>query len=126
VDPISLIYKDIGSDKPFFQLVDVFYSQVEIDTILRPLYPADLTLPKKHLALFLIQRMGGPPTYSNERGHPRMRARHLPFKIGHPEKEAWLKNMNVALDSVAEFGQHKQILQTFFDEFATFMINQPD
>jgi hemoglobin len=83
-------------------------------------------MPKKHLAMFLIQRMGGPTTYSDERGHPRMRARHLPFKIGLIEKNAWMKNMNIALESVPEFNKHKIVLQTFFEEFATFMINQPN
>jgi len=126
IDPVSTIYKEIGSDKPFINLVDIFYAQVENDIVLRPLYPPDLTMPKKHLAMFLIQRMGGPTTYSDERGHPRMRARHLPFKIGLKEKDAWIKNMNVALDSVTEFCQYKNILQSFFEDFATFMINQPD
>jgi hemoglobin len=125
-DPVAAIYKEIGSDKPFTQLVEVFYEQVEADPVLRPLYPADLTMPKKHLAMFLIQRMGGPTTYSDERGHPRMRARHLPFKIGLIEKNAWMKNMNIALESVPEFNKHKIVLQTFFEEFATFMINQPN
>jgi len=125
-DPVATIYKEIGSDKPFTELVDVFYTQVEADPVLRPLYPADLTMPKKYLVMFLIQRMGGPTTYSDERGHPRMRARHMPFKIGLIEKNAWMNNMNTALESVAEFKKHKTVLQKFFEEFATFMINQPD
>src|SRR5271154_5512714 len=91
-DLINNIHKEIGSDEPFFRLVDIFYSRVETDSILRPLYPADLTQPKKHLALFLIQRFGGAQTYSKERGHPRMRSRHMPFKIGVKEKDAWIVN----------------------------------
>jgi len=123
-DPIGTIYKKLGSDKPFFRLVDFFYSQVDGDPILRPLYPDDLEAPKQHLALFLIQRMGGPTTYSDERGHPRMRARHMPFKIGIKEKDAWVINMNKALDDVHEFEPYRTLLKEYFEDFATFMINQ--
>jgi hemoglobin len=125
-DPISNIYKEIGSDEPFFQLIDVFYARVEIDPVLRHLYPADLTEAKKHLAMFLIQRFGGAQTYSEERGHPRMRSRHMPFKIGVKEKDAWMANMNAALDAIPAFATHKPLLQKYFEDFATFMINQPD
>ncbi len=75
--------------------------------------------------MFLIQRFGGAQTYSEERGHPRMRARHMPFKISMKEKDAWMTNMNAALDSVPEFDPYKSILKNYFEEFATFMINQP-
>lgn len=125
-DPIAAIYKELGSGEPFYKLVDAFYSRVETDAVLRPLYPSDLTLPKKHLAMFLIQRFGGAQTYSEERGHPRMRSRHMPFKIGVKEKDAWMANMNAALDMVPEFGPYKPLLREYFEEFATFMINQPD
>src|SRR5476651_2019516 len=125
-DPINAIYKEIGSDEPFYRLVDNFYSRVESDIVLRPLYPSDLTLPKKHLALFLIQRFGGASTYSEERGHPRMRSRHMPFKIGVIEKNAWMINMTASLNMVPEFEPYKSLLNEYFEEFATFMINQPD
>ena len=124
-DPVSVIYKKIGSDEPFYKLVEAFYAGVDKDPILRPLYPADLEMPKKHLALFLIQRFGGAQTYSEERGHPRMRSRHMPFKIGIIEKNAWMINMNAALDIVPEFAPYKSILKEYFEEFASFMINQP-
>lgn len=125
VDPISNIYKEIGSDEPFFKLVDIFYSRVETDAVLRPLYPVDLTQPKKHLAMFLIQRFGGAQTYSEERGHPRMRSRHMPFKIGVKEKDAWMINMIAALDTVPELTPYRPLLKEYFEGFATFMINQP-
>jgi hemoglobin len=125
-DPISTIYNELGSDKPIYDLAEAFYNQVEVDSVLRPLYPSNLTEPKKHLALFLIQRFGGPSTYSDERGHPRMRARHMPFKIGIKEKDAWMANMLIALDMVPELTGHKSLLKEYFDEFATFMINQPN
>ncbi len=125
-DPVAAVYKQIGDDRPFFTLVDEFYLGVEKDLILRPLYPEDLTESKLHLALFLIQRTGGRTTYSDERGHPRMRARHLPFPIGTNEKNAWMKNMNRALLAVPEFEPCLDTLTEFFETFATFLINKPD
>jgi hemoglobin len=122
---IDTIYSSVGTDEPYYRLVDHFYQGVETDPILRPLYPADLTDAKRHLSLFLIQRTGGTPTYSQERGHPRMRGRHMPFKIGIAERNAWMTHMDNALASVAEFADHRQILHNFFADFATFMINQP-
>lgn len=124
-DPLGKIYKNIGQDEPYYRLVEEFYRGVEKDSVLRPLYPADLTESKRHLALFLIQRTGGHSTYSNERGHPRMRGRHMPFKIGMSERDAWLINMNDALYKVPEFEQHRALLNEFFIDFATFLINQP-
>jgi hemoglobin len=124
IDPVGLVYKAIGSEEPFFRLVDEFYARVEKDPILRPLYPEDLAPGKEHLALFLIQRTGGRQTYSEQRGHPRMRGRHMPFKIGQNERDAWIKNMNEALDAVPEFGPQLETMHEFFDSFATFLINQ--
>lgn len=124
-DPLGQIYATIGAEEPYHRLVDYFYKGVESDPVLRPLYPEDLTDAKRHLALFLIQRTGGAGTYSLERGHPRMRARHLPFKIGMIERNAWVHNMSQALDQVSEFAPHRELLDHFFADFATFMINQP-
>lgn len=125
-DPLTLIYPSIGSDEPYYRLVDAFYQGVESDPILRPLYPQDLSDSKRHLALFLVQRTGGPMTYSMERGHPRMRGRHMPFAIGIAERNAWLMQMSQALDQVAEFEPHREVLQEFFHSFATFLINKPE
>lgn len=124
-DPVSMIFAAIGSEEPFFKLVDEFYAGVQNDALLSPMYPPDLRKPKENLALFLIQRCGGRGTYSQERGHPRMRQRHMPFKIGMKERDAWLKNMDHALNNVPEFAAHRKVLDHFFVEFATFMINQP-
>jgi hemoglobin len=124
-DPVGAIYKLVGDEKPFFALVDEFYKGVENDLILRPMYPADLTESKQHLALFLIQRTGGRTTYSDERGHPRMRQRHMPFAIGMNERNAWIKNMLAALEKVPELADHKAALTEFFETFATFLINKP-
>jgi len=126
VDPVSQVYKGVGSDAPFFALVEEFYKRVETDTVLRPLYPEDLGPGKEALALFLIQRTGGRQTYSEQKGHPRMRGRHMPFKIGIIERNAWVHNMSEALDMVPELQAGKKTLKEFFESFATFMINQPD
>ena len=125
-DPVGDIYKAIGKDEPFRKLVEKFYEGVETDRVLRPLYPEDLTAPKEHLALFLIQRTGGAQTYSQQRGHPRMRQRHMPFAIGFIERNAWLHHMGNALDMVPEFAPHKAVMTEFFENFATFLINRPD
>jgi hemoglobin len=124
LDPIAIIYKAIGADAPFYKLVDEFYAGVEHDPVLRPLYPQDLTESKQHLAMFLIQRAGGATTYSDQRGHPRMRQRHMPFKIGVPERDAWLHNMFAAVDKVPEFAPHRDALREYFTSFATFLMNQ--
>jgi len=123
-DPLSIIYQSVGSEEPYYRLVDTFYRAVEKDLILRPIYPQDLGPGKKHLAQFLIQRTGGASTYSDERGHPRMRGRHMPFKIGQKERDAWVKHMSAAVDAVPEFKIHREALGEFFSSFATFMINQ--
>ncbi len=83
---------------PFFTtLVDRFYAGVAADPLLRPLYPEDLTGPKEHLTLFLIQYWGGPRDYSDQRGHPRLRMRHAPFAIGPAQAEAWMGHMTAAV-----------------------------
>jgi hemoglobin len=125
MDPVSQIFSAVGgSDEPFVRLVDEFYSRVEQDTLLRPLYPDDLQEPKRKLCLFLIQRCGGKTTYSDERGHPRMRMRHMPFPIGIQERDAWLKNMGAAMDSVPDFASQRETLDAYFVEFATFLMNK--
>src|SRR5579864_7458652 len=92
------LYDRVGGDAFFFALIERFYAGVERDPVLRPLYPADLEAPKRRLALFLIQYWGGPSTYSAERGHPRLRMRHVRFAIGQRERAAWLEHMRDAVD----------------------------
>ena len=125
-DPTTEIYAGVGRDEPFYALVEAFYREVEQDTALRSLYPDDLAPGKKHLAWFLIQRFGGPPHYGEERGHPRLRMRHLPFRIGREESDAWLRHMAAALDAIPEFGPFRAIMQRYFAESAAFLINKTD
>jgi hemoglobin len=113
------VYEALGGQPFFDDLVDRFYRRVAMDPLLRPLYPGDLAGPRRHLALFLGQYWGGPTTYSDERGHPRLRMRHAPFVIGEPERDAWLSHMGAALDSlVLERGVHPVVEARLLDYFA--------
>jgi hemoglobin len=118
------VYEAVGGLETFRRLAHRFYAEVESDTVLRPLYPANLDAAKEHLALFLAQYFGGPPVYSNRRGHPRLRMRHLRFAIGAVERDAWLRDMQVALDAVVADDRVRMAMQTYFADAADFLINQ--
>ena len=90
---MSTLYERVGGQEFFDRLVERFYQAVETDPVLRPMYPEDLHEPAAHLALFLGQYWGGPATYSEQRGHPRLRVRHVRFTIGLAERNAWLTHM---------------------------------
>jgi hemoglobin len=93
------LYDRVGGTPFFERLVDEFYSGVASDDVLAPLYPEfpDLSGARRRLTLFLVQYWGGPTTYSDERGHPRLRLRHLPFVIGERERDRWLLHMSRAV-----------------------------
>jgi hemoglobin len=93
----DVLFDRVGGEAFFIDLVDRFYVGVAGDLLLRPLYPDDLAESSRHLALFLVQYWGGPSTYNEERGHPRLRMRHAPFVIGVLERDAWLRHMLGAL-----------------------------
>jgi hemoglobin len=91
----------VGGEETFRRLVHAFYRGVADDPVLRPVYPSkDLGPAEEHLRLFLIQYWGGPGTYSEQRGHPRLRMRHARFAIGEAERDAWLRHMRDALDDL--------------------------
>lgn len=96
------VHQAVGGDGFFVELVERFYAGVAEEPLLRPMYPEDLTEPKRHLAGFLIQLFGGSQAYSAERGHPRLRMRHVPFTIGPAERDAWYRNMIGALNSLVD------------------------
>jgi hemoglobin len=94
-------YEAVGGQETFRRLVSRFYRGVAADPLLRPLYPEeDLAGAEERLRLFLIQYWGGPNTYSQRRGHPRLRMRHARFVIGQAERDAWLRHMTEAVDSL--------------------------
>jgi len=121
------VHDAVGGASFFVDLVGRFYAGVATDLLLRPLYPDDLTESKQHLALFLQQYWGGAGTYSEQRGHPRLRQRHAPFVIGEPERDAWLRHMATALDAVvAERGISPDLeaeILRYFVNAADFMVN---
>jgi hemoglobin len=95
-------YEAVGGEQTFTRLVHRFYQEVAADPELRPLYPTrDLGPAEEHLRLFLIQYWGGPSAYHQLRGHPRLRMRHVPFRIGEKERDLWLRHMRTALDEIA-------------------------
>lgn len=94
-------FEAVGGEETFRRLVHRFYEGVATDPLLRPLYPGeDLGPAEERLRLFLMQYWGGPHTYSDRRGHPRLRMRHVPFPIGEQERDAWLGHMRTALDEL--------------------------
>jgi hemoglobin len=117
------IYELAGGDAPFRRLVDSFYSRVERDPLLRPLFPADLEPGKERQFLFITQYFGGPPRYNELRGHPRLRMRHAPFTIGQPERDAWVGHMLAAIDEAGFAEPARAALREYFERAATFLIN---
>ncbi len=94
-------YQAVGGEETFRRLTHLFYQGVAADPQLRAVYPSkDLGPAEEHLRLFLIQYWGGPTTYSEQRGHPRLRMRHRHFSIGEAERDAWLRHMRAALDEI--------------------------
>jgi hemoglobin len=117
------VYAVIGDDG-FKRLVAGFYRRVSEDDILSPMYPKhDLAGAEERLRGFLIQRFGGPDTYSQQRGHPRLRMRHGPFKIDQAGRDRWVELMEAALAEAALPAEVIPPLRKFFHDSATFMIN---
>jgi hemoglobin len=125
----DVLFDRVGGESFFVDLVDRFYLSVAGDPLLRPLYPDDLTESAQHLALFLMQYWGGPPTYGEQRGHPRLRLRHAPFVIGPAERDAWLRHMNEALDGLAAASRiaepDAEELRAYLDMAAHSLVNAP-
>ncbi|MFI6266237.1 globin [Micromonospora sp. NPDC051006] len=122
--PSMTLFEAIGGEPTFRKLVDEFYAGVAEDPLLRPMYPEeDLGPAAERFSLFLIQYWGGPNTYSAQRGHPRLRMRHAPFRIGAAERDAWLRNMRRALDRLDLPPEHATALWDYLERAAYFMVN---
>jgi hemoglobin len=120
----SEVYAAIGEDG-FHRLVAAFYRRVPDDDILGPMYPpGDLHGAEQRLRDFLVGRFGGPQRYMEQRGHPRLRARHMPFAIDAPARERWLHLMDQALRDANLPADADATLREFFDAVATMMINR--
>ena len=117
-------YDLVGGEPTFRKLVDEFYAGVAADPVLRPLYPdADLAPAAERLRLFLTQYWGGPGTYSEQRGHPRLRMRHAPFRVGPTERDAWLRHMRAAVDALDLPPEQDRTLWEYLERAAFFMVN---
>ncbi|MGB7381664.1 MAG: globin [Rhodococcus sp. (in: high G+C Gram-positive bacteria)] len=126
-EPQQTFYDAVGGADTFRKLTATFYQQVEHDEILRPLYPEeDLAPAERRMRMFLEQYWGGPRTYSDERGHPRLRMRHAPFTIGPLERDAWLRCMHIAIASIDESvldASHRAQLVDYIERAANSMVN---
>ncbi|MEY4337794.1 MAG: hypothetical protein RL680_689 [Actinomycetota bacterium] len=124
---MSTFYEEIGGEAFFTDLVSQFYAQVALDPILRPMYPeGDLKAAALRLQWFLEQYWGGPTTYQENRGHPRLRMRHAEFHINVAAHDAWLKAMRTAIDGVEMKPELREQLWTYLEMAAAAMVNQPD
>ncbi|MFB7379096.1 globin [Kitasatospora purpeofusca] len=117
-------FEQVGGEPTFRRLVHRFYQGVAEDELLRPMYPEeDLGPAEERFTLFLMQYWGGPRTYSEERGHPRLRMRHVPFKVDRAAHDAWLKHMRVAVDELGLPAEAEQQLWDYLTYAAASMIN---
>jgi hemoglobin len=118
-------YEAVGGEETFTRLVRRFYAEVEKDPELRRVYPSrDLGPATEHLRLFLMQYWGGPATYNELRGHPRLRMRHVRFSIGEAERDAWLRHMRTAMDEIALDPAHDEELWRYLEMAAQSLVNE--
>lgn len=125
------MYERVGGEATFRALVHGFYQGVATDPLLRPLYPEeDLGPAEERLALFLIQYWGGPHTYGEQRGHPRLRMRHAPFRIDALARDRWLFHMRASMDVVAAQStmspKDAEEIWAYMESAAQFMVNAAD
>ncbi len=118
------LYETVGGTPFFERLVDHFYAGVATDPVLRPMYPDDDLAGARHrLTLFLVQYWGGPTTYMEERGHPRLRMRHFPFQVDEVARDHWLLHMGAAVEAVTEPGEVRDALMGYFAPAAEHLRN---
>ena len=120
----ATFYEAVGGHETFRRLVDRFYEGVAVDEPLRALYPEeDLGPAAERLTLFLQQYWGGPTTYSDSRGHPRLRMRHAPFRVNPDMRDRWLRHMRDAVESLDLAPQHESMLWDYLERAAWSMVN---
>lgn len=126
---VSTFYEEVGGAPTFEAIVARFYQEVAADELLRPMYPEeDLGPAERRLLMFLEQYWGGPHTYSDERGHPRLRMRHIPYKVGPLERDAWLRCMDIAVASISSDvldDAHRTQLHDYLHAAANSLMNSP-
>jgi len=124
MDPSEDIYQQIGEDG-FARLIAAFYRQIPNDEILGPMYPAhDLAGSEQRLRDFLVFRFGGPMRYLEQRGHPRLGMRHMPFPIDQRARDRWIALMDRAFAEAALPASVERTLREFFEGTSTFLMNR--
>ncbi|WP_123307659.1 globin [Cellulomonas sp. PhB143] len=117
-------YAQVGGHETFVRLVDAFYDCVAQDAVLRPMYPEqDLAPARERLTLFLEQYWGGPTTYSERRGHPRLRMRHAGFRVNPDARDRWLAHMRTAVESLGLAPLHEATLWDYLERAAHSLVN---
>jgi len=120
----ATFYDAVGGHETFRRLIAAFYARVATDPVLRPLYPEeDLGPAAERLRMFLEQYWGGPRTYSEVRGHPRLRARHVPFRVDEAARVAWLANMRAAMDEIGLHPEADRVLWDYLKTAAQMLVN---
>ncbi|WP_462418017.1 globin [Kytococcus sp. Marseille-QA3725] len=123
-DGLPTIYEQVGGHEAFVRLTALFYEGVAADPPLREMYPEeDLGPAEERLRLFLEQFFGGPKTYSETRGHPRLRMRHAPFAVTPAQRDRWLRHMHHAMDQMDFPREADEMMRAYFDRAAHFMVN---
>ncbi|MCE0485392.1 globin [Ornithinimicrobium sediminis] len=126
-DPQQTFYERVGGHETFVRLVHEFYVGVANDQPLRDLYPEeDLGPAEERLRMFLEQYWGGPTTYSEQRGHPRLRMRHMPYAVTPDQRDRWLRHMNAAIDSLHLDPMDDHQMRAYMAHAAHFMVNADD
>ena len=126
---MTSIYERLGGEQFFSELVKGFYGRVKVDPVLRPMYPGELEPAERRLRLFLVQYFGGPTTYDQERGHPRLRLRHRSFVIDQRARDIWLGHMCASLDDLLVAREvpiskdDEQTLRNYLRETSQFLVN---
>ena len=123
---MSSLYEQVGGAPVFRQLVDDFYAGVATDPVLRPLYEEDLEPAKERFRQFLEQYWGGPTTYSERRGHPRLRMRHVTWQIGPRERDAWLRHMLAAVTRLDVTDEARAAIWDHVERAAHTLVNTHD
>ncbi len=124
VRPSRTFYDEVGGHETFVRLVDAFYEGVADDPVMRPMYPEeDLGPARWRLTAFLEQYWGGPTTYSKQRGHPRLRMRHAPFKVNPEARDRWLAHMRAAVDTLDLPPIHEATLWDYLERAAHSLLN---
>jgi hemoglobin len=120
------LFDAVGGEEFFVKLVDGFYEGIETDEVLRPMYvDQDLTESRRHLTLFLQQYWGGPSIYQAERGHPRLRMRHMPFVIDDDARDRWIYHMHASLSQIEMDEELREQLWTYLVSAAHSLVNTP-